>query len=346
LQKESEEKMKRKIKMKSNNQVRIIVARLKAMLIPSSITGALILLILFFSAGPAAFAGSCTQGVDCYCDRAKANDPLTLMCEDFDHPLYRDEGTANTSPGPWWADATQPGNRGVSSLWRMRYGNFASGANWSLGSPSSPKRGTPCAFSQCSGGPVYHPLNLYGSGGNLFMVATGSPAGDFNSEVSTLSAPSGKAGGGSGHFDGNASIAFRNGPGTASGILGTAAFAGGARQTFGITAAMAYPTNLLQQSGGIIQTAARTAWKHNEFRNGAGYAADGLFTFVHSSGWNTSWAPFYGFMTGNRANPVTYAQCESARLAASKPFGTFSCNNNNGYGTLIWFATNYNQPTD
>lgn len=83
---------------------------------------------------------SCTDGVDCYCDRVAdpgdpLYDPIALLCEDFESADYY-ENTANS-----WA-ASPPGFdifRGGNSRWGLTYGPPGA-AWWSSGQPPLPVR--------------------------------------------------------------------------------------------------------------------------------------------------------------------------------------------------------------
>jgi hypothetical protein len=170
---------------------------------------------------------------------------------------------------------------------------------------------------------------------------------DFAAEIPTLSKPTGRAGGGAGVFDGKVSLGWRNPPHNSAGITGSKTF--GARTTFGITMAMAFPVNLRQD------TVAKSAWKFNEWAQNPNEAGgDGLFGFGHSSGWG-SYFPFYGFITqrapAHRSGAFTVAQCRTALASARSstggtPVGKFTCYDAGGISGLHWFPSNYSHLVD
>jgi hypothetical protein len=87
--------------------------------------------------------------------------------------------------------------------------------------------------------------------------------------------------------------------------------------TFGITMAMAYPTNLTQD------TVAKTAWKHNEWWNSNGVGLDSILVFGSSTGVSSTF-PFYGFFTHRVDQPTgafNIAQCRAAVGAATSSTG-------------------------
>jgi hypothetical protein len=274
------------------------------------------------------------------------NDPNVLVCEDFDAPAYyQDVGEGSGGNGAWYSSFGWPNkrNRGVGSLWRARYGNITPGSNWRQGQPVNPQRGLPCNFdlapgTECSGGPVWHPADLWGGnnyGANIFVIQNGQ----FNLEIPTLTSPTNAAGGGSGVFDGNASMAWRNPAGLTAGT-GSGKSWGALYRTFGMTVAMAYPIN--STSSGIW----KGSWKHMEFCQTVGSCpGDGLLVF-HNQGTRLAASPFsYMFMIGS---PEDQASC-NAKLQASikaglKPFGHAFCdlNGNLNYGG----GSNYLQSRD
>jgi hypothetical protein len=336
----------------------------------------LLALLLVVAAAPFAEAAPCTAGVDCYCDRVAGgdlNDPLLLVCEDFDSPAYyQDVGlgtnggvsTANRVGGPgaaqysksstvangsWWSGngSTNNRNRGGGSLWWGRYGNFTQGYNWGPNQPTTPQSGNPCNFdivttSGCSGGPVWHPTGAWGStadsGGGpspstMFVIRNG----EFALENHT--APTNASGGGSGVFDGNASMAWRQPPGSTAGTGSGKSF-GAIYRTFGMTVAMAYPLN--STSSGIWGG----SWKHMEFCQTLGNCAgDGLLVF-HNQGSRLGSSPFsWMFMIGSPEDQAACTAKLNASIAAGlKPFGHAFCdlNGNLNYGG----GSNYLQSRD
>jgi hypothetical protein len=298
--------------------------------------------ILALITPPTSSAGPCTPGVDCYCDRVRngsLKDTNLLMCEDFEAPTLRgSSGVGQGAPfyGPWYDDTGQPGNRGVNSYWFRNYGNGVGQSLFSLGQPANPAYGTPCTYNLCVGEKTWDAANRWNANGldPFFGVFTGS---DFNLEIPTLSAPVGKAGGGSGAFDGAASLAWRiqAGAGHNNGITGRKYF-GGKRTTFGITMAMAYPGNLA--ASGIMDS----MWKHNEWEIDPGVGGgDGLFMFGENGSVNTHF-PFYQFIFGLTNNP---GPCLTSLNTASVTAGTFECSGDGGFKYRARYAAN-SDPTN
>ena len=298
----------------------------------------------------ASLATSCTPGTDCYRDcvlgpatvGAYKNaachskhgvgvpvDSSVLVVEDFEAPAYIQD--LPESEGPWWAASVEfPTSRGSGSLWNTRYGPFSQGHTWTLGNPTNPHRGVTCGIpppQMCHGGRVWHPTDLWGGGGGPQAMFAMLQAGQFNAEISSLPDPTRASGGGSGVFDGNVSLGWRNpaGAGSTQGIAGKAQFGfpnsnpgtGQVHTTFGITMAMAYPPNLTQD------TVAKTAWKHNEWWNSNGVGLDSILVFGSTSGVSSTF-PFYGFFTHRVDQPIgafTITQCRTAVAAATNSTG-------------------------
>lgn len=302
--------------------------------------GLLVLLLIPFLPGSSE-AAPCTPGVDCYCDRVKGgnlNDPNVLVCEDFDADAYHLD-VGNVPNGSWYSDAGFPGNRGFGSLWRARYGNTTQGSNWYSGQPANPQRGTSCAFPQCSGGPVYDELDRWGGNNysaNIFIVTPGK----FNVEIPTLTNPTNTAGGGSGVFDGNASMAWRNPPVNSAGTGSGKSF-GALHRTFGVTQAVAYPTN--SDASQIW----KAPWKHHEFAPVVGASPGHGLVMFHNQGFRSNADPFFYMFIGNPVAGETQASC-NAKIAAAKaagllPFGTALCDSTPAL--LYGAGSNYNRTT-
>jgi hypothetical protein len=287
-----------------------------------------------------AAAASCTKGVNCYCDRVQSGDlrdTALLFCEDFEAPTLRNnQGVGNGAPyyGPWHDDSGQPGNRGVNSYWNRKYGNGVSSHLFASGQPSSPASGSPCGYALCVGTKVWDTLNRWSANAYGPLVAILSQASEFSAEVSSLRPPTNAAGGASGVFDGNASLAFRVPPGETHGIAGEARFS--TTRNIGYTAALAYPINSM--TSGIWGTSSASAsWKHNEwttvYNPNSGF--DGLFAFYNQAGRTTM--PFAGFIGSFRDQ--NYTNCSSIVATV----GSASCIGSN-LG-INWVAA-YNQPVD
>jgi hypothetical protein len=291
-------------------------------------------------------AGPCTSGVDCYCDKVeKSSSPLydsnLLFCEDFEAPsLTQNVAVGGGAPnyGPHYDASGMTGNRGNNSYWNKKYGNGGSSFLFSSGQPASPTYGAPCGYSLCTGMKVWDRTNRWSANSYNPLAAFFTQSSDFNYELSSLTAPSNKAGGGSGVFDGNANLAFRIPPGAKHGIAGQANYTSGVRN-IGLTMAIAYPVNSL--SSGIWGTSSvQAAWKHNEwgtvYNPNSGF--DGLFIFYNQQG-PRSGIPFAGFIGSFKDQNYTNCSSIVSRVGTANCIGSgLGINWNNPAG--------YNQPTD
>jgi hypothetical protein len=289
-------------------------------------------------------AAPCTPGVDCYCDKVRGgslDDPQLLFCEDFEAPtLYQNTGVGNGAPyyGPWYDATGMMGNRGNNSYWNKKYGNGVNSFLFRSGEPASPTLGSPCTFSLCTGAKVWERSDLWSANAYGPQLAIFTQSSDFSFELSSLAAPSNKAGGGSGVFDGNANLAYRIAPGRTHGIAGEAQFASGTRN-IGMTMAVAYPSNSL--SSGIWGTSSIPgAWKHNEwgtvYNTSGGF--DGLFIFYNQVG-PRSGIPFAGFLGAFRDQGYTNCGSIVATVGNAQCIGS-------GLGIYWNSPANYSQPTD
>lgn len=241
--------------------------------------------------GRAAFSGgggggpiaACTNGVDCYCDRATGNGPLGASdpaynasitnCEDFDDPEF----TASPVAGNW-VDGSG-GNRGSSSLWASRYGNGGWGAIWENGEPSaSPTYGVQCAFASCSGMLEWDEDNRWQANAYEPHVDIIDEASDFTAEDATAGTPTIEGSGGLSFF-GNALFAYRNGPGTPGNDQGAGGFVtstgglGSVHTQLGYTSLWGYDAKV--KAYNILDD----AWKHDETIGVGGEPADGMLGF-------------------------------------------------------------------
>ncbi len=293
-------------------------------------------------------AAPCTPGTNCYCDKVKNKadalfDPALLFCEDFEAPtLYQNTGVGNGAPnyGPWYDATGRTGDRGVNSYWNKKYGNGVSSFLFRSSEPSSPALGAPCAFSLCVGAKVWERNNLWSANAYNPQLAFFTQSSDFNLELSSLTAPANKAGGGSGVFDGNANLVYRIAPGRTHGIAGQARFPNGTRN-IGLTQAVAYPTNSVSSGiWGPANGSANAAWKHNEWITdyNPNSGLDGLFIFYIQEG-PRSGIPFSGFFAAYRDQNYTNCASIVASVGRAKCLGT-------GLGILWNTPANYNQPTD
>ena len=286
-------------------------------------------------------ASPCTPGVNCYCDKVKnpANsiyDPSLLMCEDFEAPtLIKDQGVGNGAPwyGPPYDSGgqTSPNDRGRGGYWQRVYGNGVNGALWDGGTPANPKLGQSCGFSLCTGLKIWSVGDLWDAN-NYGALAAFLTNGQYTAEPH-LTAPTGASGGGSGSFDGVTSLFSRVPAGNTAGIYGTKFWT--KTQTFGITAAVAYASNLV--TSGLMNS----NWKGDEWVQNKGFAGgDGLFLFGNPP--FSSIFPFYGFTFAITDSQST---CNSKVAAATKTAGSFRCD---AGGNFIFEASSaqYNQSTD
>jgi hypothetical protein len=259
-----------------------------------------------------------------------AYDPSLLMCEDFEAPTLHDNvGFGNGAPyyGPWYDDTGDVGDRGYNSYWFQKYSNGSDAALWRRNQPASPTLGTPCTkFDLCVGMKVWHPQDIWTANDyrpNVTILRNG----EFNAEIGSITSPTGAAGGGAGVFDGQQSFAHRIPAGLGEvGIEGNKSF-GGARRTFGITMAMAFPSNLI--SSGIMDgdpIGGGQMWKFNEWHpTGSGAGGDGIFGFGHYGSMSSSF-PFYGFMFYQApGDAATQSACNASVASATKTVGSFGC---------------------
>lgn len=311
-------------------------------------------------AGEAVISGgsACTPGTDCYCDCVRhtqgafknascqaKNIPgdasSLLMCEDFEAPtLINDVNFGGGAPfyGPWYDATNYPNlaNRGNNSYWTHNYANGSDGQIWPPGQPNPPTVGLRCGngdptwTSHCMTG-AWHRTNLWQA--NSFAAIGVFQNADFNAEIGSISLPTGAAGGGSGAFDGVASLAQRVGPAGFPNTGGITGYRNWSQQrTVGITMAVAFPNNLL--------TSNITAenWKFNEWpTTPGGSAGDGIFMFGEAGSGNTHF-PFYQFVFADfsLSQATRLSNCNNAVNGAQKNVGNFGCD---GEGTLTYKAS-------
>lgn len=270
----------------------------------------------FLLANPSA---ACSDGADCYCDRVRdpgssIHDPDLVLCEDFEASTLHDDGRVGGGAplyGPWYDDTGYPGARGNNSYWHQHYGSSVGACAWRNGQPSSPTRGTTCAFGSCFPG-EWRADNRWQANG--FACLDIVRDGEFDDEVTSLADPAGP-GGSSGVLDGRQSLAFRTAPGATGGIVGSAPF-GHAVTSFGITMAVAYPANSLQ--AGIWNA----PWKHNEWVAVETGQNDGSFLF-HNEFRIMDQSPFLQFM--RYAPGMNDSHCSSALSRADIRLGDLRC---------------------
>lgn len=271
-------------------------------------------------------AAPCTPGVNCYCDRVRSGDlfdPNLLLCEDFEAPtLIRNQGFGNGAPyyGPWYDHTGYSGcARGANSYWTKVYNNGPQAGLWLQNRPTNPALGCSCSYPMCfqsawDAADRWQGNTQSASGGATIAIMQDA---DFSVEIPTITKPTGRAGGGSGAFDGAASLAHRVVAGSGSDIAGSADFRTTVR-TFGITMAVAYPNN--SQASGIWAQ----PWKHNEWHSVAmgGGGGDGLFLFHNGTG-VSSQRPFAAMFTFSMGDSTS--SCQAKVNAATKTAGDFEC---------------------
>lgn len=287
--------------------------------------------------------GSCTDGVNCYCDTVAdsghANyDPNVLMCEDFDAPSLYDytgatEGDTSPGYGPWTDDGagnqgtgcTGSRNTGTNSYWVQTYTAQSDGVKWASGDgyPLNPDIGCTCGLAECDGPSAWSPNDELGSNAHVGAIG-GIRTGDFVNAAPSNSDPEGNCEGGSGHFCGNASIYFRIANGETAGILGNAQWT---RTTeIGLTMAMGIPDRGLVTPGLLTDA----NWKFHEW----GSNLDGAFFFGQSGHAAGGEFPFGSFTFAN----VTTATCQGWADGATVSRGKLSCPDDGGGNTngIYW----------
>lgn len=260
-------------------------------------------------------AGTCTDGVDCYCDKVEGgvnNDPKVVLCEDFEaSTLHDDVGTGGGSPrfGPWYDDAGYTGARGANSHWSKTYGSVVGNCAWSSGQPGgTPTVGRNCNFGTCFGAEWRADDHWQGNNKACMDVVRD---GEFDDEIAGLTPNL--------VHDGRQSLGFRVRPADTSGILGFGNF-GKAITTLGVTMAVAYPSN--SASADLW----KYPWKHNEWITAVdGGRGDGAFLF-HNTNALSADDPFQQFMFIRNTGGYGVSQCNTAIAGANKRRGVFSCN--------------------
>lgn len=219
------------------------------------VLGLLAMIAAFASgAAPYARAVTCSDGVDCYCDRVKnpsnvAYDRSLIYCEDFEDPAYY-----NDVPGAWYrSPSSNPGFRGGASRWLEIYHNTSEG-NWRQGQPSNPTRGSTCSYNVC-GPSEWRKDDLWQ--GNSVAALDVQAVGEHDDEIAGLTLNQG--------HDGNRWMAWRIAPNKTAGIMGEIRFA--STTEIGFTALVAYSSNLATAvgSGDWGGDFIRQPWKHEEW---------------------------------------------------------------------------------
>lgn len=210
------------------------------------------------SAGSATAGSSCTDGVDCYCDRVTnpsdpLYDPVAIMCEDFEAPQLWDEQNASQYEGggapnfgPWYDGFSY---RGDNSYWVKKLGQSVSSCAFSNSDPAPSDGGMSCNHSTCGtagadgSGNVYNVRNaaeciVVYEDGEAGVVGGHSPSGDV--------------------FDGTAYLGMKNKPGTDAGFLFARGLSPPATEV-GITEALALSPGF-HDSGVLGQALKRDEW--------------------------------------------------------------------------------------
>lgn len=275
---------------------------------------------------------SCTNGVDCYCDRATGNGPLgtsdpaynaaITICEDWDDPAFRATTGADN-----WVDGSG-GNRGGDSLFADRYGNSDFGGLWANGQPASPTLGIQCSpgVAYCTGMKEWDEDDRWQANALEPWLDIIDESSDFTAEDPTAGTPTidGTAGQ---TFFGNALMAYRNGPGTptsvsgAGGIINSISSMGSTHTQLGYAALWGYDAKVKDYD--ILVD----AWKHDEVRGVVGGATNGLLGFrstgydpVADQGNERYTFPFHFFIfTQDHLpdDPPDNFQCSTAIASAS-----------------------------
>lgn len=277
----------------------------------------LALAFLLLLAAPAwAGAESCTDGVDCFCDRIEdSEDPIydanVVFCEDFENLAYYED-----VPGAWYK--ASGGYRGHAAAWRIPYSSpFTECAGWAHGDPADPTLGITCnAPGSTCGTAEWHPTDLWQSNDRACIDVMRN--GDFSIEVPSIDPPL-RPNGASGVFDGQQSFAYRNAPGRTGGGLGEAQF-GSTLTDIGITMAVGYSSNFEDLSANLFRDGA--PWKHEQWRNTFGNI-DSFFMINVGVGPTTvnPFRPVIIYAPGG-----TQSQCETSISQADIILGHLGCN--------------------
>lgn len=303
--------------------------------------------------------GACTPGVNCYCDKVRTGgvfaDSALLFCEDFEAPTLECTGadapacaSRSGNGAPYYGGPVDhvnsvsgipAGDRGGNSYWAQKYQNGVGAVSWQNPEPAaSPTFGVQCnpgGSGICFGAKFWDAANRWQANAltNVGVVVLGATT-DFNSEVATITRPTGASNGGSGVFDGARSIGFRVPRGNNCSPADSCANVGylsgqvpiggwGFRREFGVTAAVAFPNNIA--TSGVVNT---TTWKFDEWVNSTD--TDGIFMFGFGGEAGTNF-PFYQFTfnhgTGNCSSTVSGTTVLAGRVECDGP------------GNFLWRAS-------
>lgn len=283
-----------------------------------------------YTAPPPLVGSSCTDGIDCYCDRVQdpedpLYDPLLLDCMDFEETALYTGGSA-----PWYSDSGHTGNRGAGSYWNLNW----TGGNANLGfrnTDPTPYLGPACNFTDCSGIKEYCSsaqgaltaagvADCWGPGANSGSCIDIQRSQDFKAENGSLTLT-----GGTGVTpdvgSGNAHFADRWAAGSTCGIQGSRVFS--SSTTVGVTRAIASASNFV--SSGI----ANTYLKSDEWGNSSSNQNIEFWALGNSAAMGSlENYPYRNIISFGPvgANGVTgYNACVAGMASAVAHIGAFQC---------------------
>jgi hypothetical protein len=287
-----------------------------------------------------------------YCDRLRPggdlHDPNLLACEDFEAPtLHDDVGFGNGAPyyGPPHDHTGGIVNfRGQNGYFQRKYGAGSGACSWGLGIPVLPTVGITCAAGESCAVGIWRADNLWGA--NSFACIVIPRDGEFGQEIPSLApGPLNPSNGKKGVFDGRQSLARRvcSGFGCTTGFVGSIPMAGGTTgTTFGVTMAIAYPTN--SASSGVWAQ----PWKHDEWtsvvKTAGGFVDFSQFIIAHRTNGLLENDPFQPLIA--RAEGYTLADCQAAVAAATIRKGSLVCEPNAFYMYMLPSTTAYVRSRD
>lgn len=279
-----------------------------------------------------ATAGSCTDGVNCYCDTV--SDPNLIYCADWESLDYY----ANTA-NDWAATTAGSGNRGNLSRYNLDHGgNNGGGTTLYRRSDPTPKMDQACtAGAECVGSREYCSeaqgdivvggnsananSDCWGPGANTLATIDIQRSGDFDAEITDLTLT-----GGSGVTPdigaGNQSFAWRVPVGheTLGGMIKSFPTA----SEIGVTQAMAFASNLVES------TVISDQWKFDEYFNGASAGYPQFWTHGRSgSNGDNAYFPYGPFLSVDSGGA-----CDAALAAATVQYGTAACYG----GSLLYYS--------
>lgn len=285
-------------------------------------------------------SGTCTDGVDCFCDTT-SGDTLELGCADFEHAQLYEGGTNNFVAGG--------SSRGSQSRWFLDYGNGSCSALWLDNEPNAtPRVGSMCDASSCTPGvncvcntanPCVGTLEycsaaqgaiVDGGGANCWEANTDSVldiqrTDDYKAEIGTFTL-SGGSGVTADIGAGDQHAYFR------TPLSGTAGFTGGINfggnyTEVGITMLLAFSSNWATADIGY---GAGRHYKGDEWSDGGGAFAE-YWVFG-----NLAIGPDDNFPFSNFFWSTNGTDCNTALSGATVSVGSAGCNGSN----LYFYPTN------